>query len=234
MEQYFEGRTALVTGAGWGIGAAIAMSYAAHGAKVMVSDTNQEKGRDIVARIKSKKGVAAFIKADVRKGPECEKLIRRTISTYGSIDIACNNTAIFSELQSPAGNGLQAFDDEMALDPSGLFYCINLEIEAMQKQGGGVIINMSSILGAARLAPCDSYVAAKYGMAGQIHVAPEEDANRGIRIHVIAPAFINAAMLDGNKQPQRNMPDPPFMGRTGKIGEAAGQVIWLSSYKAIR
>jgi NAD(P)-dependent dehydrogenase (short-subunit alcohol dehydrogenase family) len=187
---------------------------------------------DIVARIKRKKGEAAFIKADVFKTPECEKLISRTISIYGSIDIACNNSAIISKLQSPQGKGSQEFDDEMGLDLSGLFCCMKLEIEAMQKQGGGIIINMSTILGAIRSAPFDSYAAAKYGMAGQMHVATEEDLYRGIRVHVIAPAFINAAMLDGMKPTERNRPDTLFMGSTGKIGEAARQVIWLSSHKA--
>jgi NAD(P)-dependent dehydrogenase (short-subunit alcohol dehydrogenase family) len=233
MEQYFEGRTALVTGAGWGIGAAIAMSYAAYGAKVMVSDTSQEKGRNIVARIKAKKGEAAFIKANVCKAPECEKLIRSTISAYGRIDIACNNSAIFSKLLSPTGKGLQASDDEMGLDLSCLLYCMKLEIEVMQKQGEGVIINMSSILGAASLAPWDSYVAAKYGIVDQTHVNSEEDSNRGIRIHVIAPAFIYAAMFGDMKPTERNMHEKlPLRSSAGKIEEAAEQVIWLSSYKA--
>jgi NAD(P)-dependent dehydrogenase (short-subunit alcohol dehydrogenase family) len=233
MERHFEGRTALVTGAGWGIGAAIAMSYAAYGAKVMVSDTSQENGRDIVARIKSTKGEAAFLKADVCKAPECEKLIRSTISAYGSIDIACNNTAIFSRLMHPTGKGLEASDDETGVNLSCLLYCMKLEIEAMQKQGGGVIINMSSILGTTCLAPWGSYVAAKYGIADQTYVTSEEDSHRGIRIHVIAPAFIYAAMFGNMKPTERNMHKKiPLRSSVVKIKEAAEQVIWLSSDKA--
>src|SRR5450432_371018 len=112
MEQYFEGKTALVTGAGWGIGAAIAMLYAAYGAKVIVSDTSGKLGRNTVERIRSKKGEATFIKADVCKASECEELIKKTINTYGSIDIACNNSAILSKLRRSSDKVMQALFDE--------------------------------------------------------------------------------------------------------------------------
>jgi NAD(P)-dependent dehydrogenase (short-subunit alcohol dehydrogenase family) len=209
------------------------MSYAAYGAKVMVSDSSQENGLDIVARIKSKKGEAAFLKADVCIAPECEKLIRSTIRTYGSIDIACNNSAIFSRLLPPTGKGLRGSDDETSLDLGCLLYCMKLEIEAMQKQGEGVIINMSSILSIACLDPWESYVAAKYGIADQTYVTSEEDSHRGIRIHVIAPAFIYAAMFGDMKPTERNIHEKlPLRSSADRIEEAAEQVIWLSSNKA--
>jgi NAD(P)-dependent dehydrogenase (short-subunit alcohol dehydrogenase family) len=233
MELYFEGKTALVTAVGWGIGVDIAMLYASYGAKVIVSDTSRKAGQDIVTKIKRKKGEAFFIRADLSKASECEKLVNRTISKYGSIDIACNNSAIFSDLRRTSTKGIQTFDDEAGLNLGGLFYCMKYEIEAMQKQGEGIIINMSSIMGPTGLASSSSYVDTKYGIAGQITDTLGKDSRRGIRINVVAPAFINTAMLKDMKAIERDMSKkfPPSCS-TSKKEEAAKHVIWLSSYKA--
>src|SRR5579863_3386486 len=136
MEQYFNGKTVLVTGAGWGVGAATALLYAACGAKVIVSDTSQKEGRNILAKIKNQKGNAIYIRADVSSQAECEELIKTTIQAYGSIDIACNNSVVFGEPPH-----LGAMDDVAGLNITSLNNCMQYEIEAMQKQGGGVIVN---------------------------------------------------------------------------------------------
>src|ERR1700737_5407255 len=119
MKKYFTGKTALVTGAGWGIGAATALLYAAYGAKVVVSDTSRKMGNNTVAKIKSSKGEATFIRADVSNPAECELLIKQTIETYGSIDIACNNAGIFGEPRYPAEKDLEAYEREEAHSSQG-------------------------------------------------------------------------------------------------------------------
>src|SRR5580698_10238075 len=100
MEQGFDGKTVLITGAGWGIGAATALLYAASGAKVIVSDTSRIGGNNTLAKIKDQKGNAIYIQADVSSQVACEELIKTTIQAYGSIDIACNNSAVFCDSQA--------------------------------------------------------------------------------------------------------------------------------------
>lgn len=230
MEHYFKGKTVLVTGAGWGIGAATASLYAVYGAKVIVSDTSRKWGKDTVAKIKSQNGNATYIKTDVSNASACEKLIKKTIETYGSIDIACNNSAIFSETLHPADRDMEAFDNEMGLNLHGLDNCMRYEIEAMQKQGGGVIVNTSSIMNAVDLASLRRFVDAKYGMATLLQNTPGGYPARGIHINTIPPAFINTAILNSTFQIGKEMRGKSSpMDRLGMIQEVAWLVLWLSS-----
>jgi NAD(P)-dependent dehydrogenase (short-subunit alcohol dehydrogenase family) len=217
MEHYLKGKTVLVTGAGWGIGATIALLYAACGAKVIVSDTSRKGGKNTLAKIKDQKGDATYIRTDVSDAVACEELIKRTIQIYGSIDIACNNSAVFSEPLYPEG-----------LNLTGLNNCMQYEIEAMQKQGGGVIVNTSSIMGAIGLATSSQYIEAKYGIA----TPPQNVRGKypAIHINTIAPAFIDTALLKDMIQKATEGAISLFpMDRHRTIQEVAGLVIWLSS-----
>jgi NAD(P)-dependent dehydrogenase (short-subunit alcohol dehydrogenase family) len=230
MEPYFKGKTVLVTGAGWGVGAVIALLYATYGAKVIVSDTSRRGGKDTVARIKSQNGDATYIKTDISNAQACEKLIRRTILTYGSIDIACNNSAIFAELRHPPEKDMEESADELGLRLNGLNNCMQYEIEAMQKQGGGVIINTSSIIGVIGLASLDRYVDAKYGMVALPREVQGEYSAGGIHISTIAPAFISTAIskatfLAEKKRPVKLSP----LNKLFKVQELTGLILWLSS-----
>src|SRR3954463_13659385 len=102
MEQFFEGRVAIVTGAGSGIGQATAVLYAQHGAKVIVSDINEKGGAETVSSIKANGGDAIFVKADVSNALECETLVKQTIENYGKLDIAFNNAGISGEMNAVA------------------------------------------------------------------------------------------------------------------------------------
>src|ERR1700733_14204571 len=132
MEHYFKNKTVLVTGAEWGVGAATAVLYAAYGAKVIVSDTSQRAGKNTLAKIKNQNGNAIYIKTDVSNAAACEELIKRTIRTYGSIDIACNNSAVFSEHLHPAHWDMESSNIHVGLNLAGLNNCMQYEIEAMQ------------------------------------------------------------------------------------------------------
>jgi NAD(P)-dependent dehydrogenase (short-subunit alcohol dehydrogenase family) len=219
MKKYFTGKTALVTGAGWGIGAATALLYAAYGAKVVVSETSRIMGNNTVAKIKSNKGDATFIRADVSKPAECELLIKQTTEIYGSIDIACNNAGIFGESRYPAEKDLEAYDREADDSFNGLFYYLKYEIEAMQKQGGGVIVNIASILGAISLASFSPY-------------ADETYSAGGICINAVTPAFISTALLENTNSEKRALLKSSPMGKLGKMEKIAGLVMWLSSDEA--
>jgi len=230
MEHYFKGKTVLVTGAGWGIGAATALLYAAYGAKVIVSDTSRKGSKNTLAKIKDQKGDATYIKADVSDQAECMELIKRTIRTYGSLDIACNNSAVFCDTPRPADGDMESYESQAGLNLTSLNNCMQFEIEAMQKQRGGVIINTLSIMGAIGLASSIQYVDAKYGTVTLPRDIP--GASQGIHIHTIAPTFIATALLKERLQNKIEGKIKLFpLDLHGTIQEVAGLILWLSSNK---
>ncbi len=228
MQQDFKGKTVLVTGAGWGIGAATALLYAAYGAKVIISDTSRKGGKDTLAKIKNQSGNATYFRTDVSNPAACEDLIKKTIRTYGSIDIACNNSAVFSEPLYPADRNMESSDKQIGLNLTGLNNCMQFEIEAMQRQGGGIIVNTSSIVGAIGLTPSSRYIEAKYGIVTLLQDIHGEYP--AIHIHTIAPAFIDTALLKDMIQKETAGEIKLFpMDRQGTIIEVAGLILWLSS-----
>jgi NAD(P)-dependent dehydrogenase (short-subunit alcohol dehydrogenase family) len=228
MKHCLRGKTVLVTGAGWGIGAATALLYAAYGAKVIVSDTSRKGGKETMAKIKSQKGSATYIRTDVSDAAACEKLIRRTIEIYGSIDIACNNSAVFSEPLRPSEGDMESSRNQVGHSLIGLNNCMQYEIEAMQKQGGGVIVNTSSIMGAMGLASASKYIEAKYGIVTLIqNISGDHPA---IHINTLAPAFIDTALLKNMLQKETEGGIKFFpMDTHDTIQDVAGLVLWLSS-----
>lgn len=236
MDTYLSGKTAIVTGAASGIGEATAMLYAGLGANVVVSDINEKKGDAVTSQITEKARKAFFVKADVSKPEDCERLVAATVQQFGSVDIAFNNAGIGGEA-NPVGNmSIEGWNKVIAVNLNSVFYCMKYQLEQMEKQGSGVIVNMSSILGAVGFANSSAYVAAKHGVIGLTQTAALEYSAKGIRINAIGPAFINtpllseAGMNDGVKQ-QILVPLHPI-GRLGESKEVAELVVWLSSDKA--
>jgi NAD(P)-dependent dehydrogenase (short-subunit alcohol dehydrogenase family) len=218
----------LVTGAGWGIGAATALLYAACGAKVVVSDTSRKAGKNTLAKIKDQKGNAIYIQADISNAAACEELIKRTIRMYGSMDIACNNSAVFCDTPHPADWRMESTDNQAGLNLTSLNNCMQYEIEAMQKQRGGVIINTLSIMGAIGLASSIQYTEAKYGTVTPPHNIPR--ASPGIHIHTIPPQLIAAALLKERLQRKIEGKIKLFSSdMLGTLQEVARLILWLSS-----
>jgi NAD(P)-dependent dehydrogenase (short-subunit alcohol dehydrogenase family) len=233
MERYFTGKTVLVTGAGWGVGAATALLYASYGAKVVIADTSVKGGKNLAAKIKRQNGESSFIRTDVNSPSDCEKLIKRTIETYGSIDIACNNSAICTKRAHSLYKDMNLLGNEMSIDLNSLFYCMKYEIEAMQKKGGGVIINLAFVLGANGLASYDPFVAVKYGMNEPTQNIPAEFSVGGIRVNAVTPTFINTALRQEMRLTKKGtLVKLPAMGRIAKMEKVASVVVWLSSDKA--
>jgi|HubBroStandDraft_2_1064218.scaffolds.fasta_scaffold23229_2 NAD(P)-dependent dehydrogenase (short-subunit alcohol dehydrogenase family) len=215
MENYYKNKTVLVTGAGWGIGAATALLYAASGAKVIVSDTSRKGGKTTLEKIKDQKGNAIYIQADVSNQAACEELIKTTIQAYGSIDIACNNSAVLCDSQ--AGLSLASLDN-----------CMQYEIEAMQKQRGGVIINTLSIMSAIGLTSSIRYIETKYGTVTLPHNI--RGGSPAIHIHTIAPTFIATSLLKERLQKNMDGKINLFpMDMHGTTQAVARLILWLSS-----
>ncbi|MFT3946849.1 MAG: SDR family NAD(P)-dependent oxidoreductase [Agriterribacter sp.] len=159
-------KTALITGAGSGIGKATAELYATLGANVVASDVNEVHGQEVVAQIKAAGGNAIFIKADVSDAAACEALVAGTVKQYGSLDIAVNNAGIGGEANFAADMSIEGWNKVIAVNLSSVFYCMKYELQQMLKQGNGAIVNMASILGQVGFATASGYVAAKHGVVG--------------------------------------------------------------------
>jgi NAD(P)-dependent dehydrogenase (short-subunit alcohol dehydrogenase family) len=231
----FDGKVALVTGAASGIGESTALLYAKHGAKVVVSDVDDQGGQETVDRIKEAGSEAIYVHADVSKPEDCRNMIEKTIAEFGRLDFACNNAGIGGE-QNPVGQlSIEGWDRTVAIDLSGVFYCMRYEIEAMDKNGGGAIVNMASILGQVGFAGAAAYVAAKHGVVGLTRTAALEYSKQGIRVNAVAPAFIQTPMIEAataDTNVEQALIEAHPIGRLGKPEEIAELVIWLSSDKA--
>ncbi|HMH24724.1 MAG TPA: SDR family NAD(P)-dependent oxidoreductase [Puia sp.] len=229
MEKYFKGKTVLVTGAGWGIGAATALLFAGYGASVIVSDIDKKRGKAIVARIKERKGNAAYIRTDTSSAEACEKLVKSTIRKYGSIDIACNNAVLFMEPGHPVANGTEEYDQEMFRILDGTHNCMQYEIGAMLERGGGVIVNTSFIIGPIGFAALRQFINAKYAITANIGSGIGEYPSRGLHINTIAPAFINSALFQDIFQREKEGREGSSAIKPEMIKEVAALVLWLSS-----
>jgi NAD(P)-dependent dehydrogenase (short-subunit alcohol dehydrogenase family) len=231
-----KGKTAIVTGGASGIGEATALLYAAYGCNVIVSDLQEEKGLLLVEKIRQSNGKAVFIKADVSKPQDCEMLVNKTVAGFGSVDIAFNNAGISGESNAMADMSIEGWNKIIAVNLNSVFYCMKYELQQMLKQGKGVIINNSSILGQVGFANAAGYVAAKHGVIGLTQNAALEYGVKGIRINAIGPGFINTPLLTEagmNTDIKQSVLVPLHpIGRLGEASEVAELVIWLSSDKA--
>ncbi len=234
MKALLEGKVAIVTGAARGIGRAIAEQCAREGAKVVVSDIDEEGSRQTVDSIKSAGGDAFFFKADAGKAEDNEKLVQAAVDQYGALHIACNNAGIGGPQSALGEFPIEGWDEVIRINLSGPFYGMRYQIPAMLEAGGGVIINMASILGQVGFEGAGAYVAAKHGLLGLTRNAALEYSKHGIRTLAVGPGFINTPLLTDNlPEEQLNQLEQLHpIGRLGEAEEVAELVVWLSSERA--
>jgi len=230
-----DGKVALVTGGGSGIGQAACHLYAREGAKVVVSDVDEKGGNDTCRAIEKLNGEAIFVRADVSKPRDCQAMVDTSLEKYGRLDIAFNNAGIGGEANLTGDYSVEGWEKVLGINLSGMFYCMRYEIPAMLKSGGGAIVNMASILGQVAFEKSPAYVAAKHGVIGLTRTAAVEYAKQGIRINAVGPAFIRTPLisaLEQDTQIRDYLVSLHPIGRLGESEEVAELVIWLSSEKA--
>lgn len=227
-------KVALVTGAGSGIGAAIALAYSQEGAKVAVTDVDTKGGKETVKKIKAEGGKAFFIKADVSKASDCKKTVEAIMKKYKALHIACNNAGIGGEAAMIGELSPKDWNKVIQVNLNGVFYGMRYQIPAMLKSGGGAIVNIASILGKVGFETNSAYVAAKHGVIGLTQNAGLEYSGQGIRTNAVGPGFIKTPLLEDNldKEQMKQIAGMHPIGRMGEAEEVANLVIWLSSDKA--
>lgn len=228
-------RVALITGAGSGIGRAVAAAYGREGARVIVSDMNIEAGNKTVSMLQATGIEAHFVKADVTSPDECMALVDEAVSHFGQLDIACNNAGINSSHNPTADYDLESWRKVIDVNLSGVFYCLRAQIPTMLRNGGGSIVNISSILGSVGQAGVPAYVASKHGVIGLTQTASLDYAAQGIRINAVGPGFIETPLIAHrvkDEQARRELVSRHPIGRLGQAEEVAELVLWLSSSKS--
>ena len=234
----FKGKVALVTGGSSGIGRAAALAFAKAGAKVVVANRRVEAGEETVSMIRQIDGDAMFVKTDVSKASEVEELVKAAVQTYGRLDCALNNAAT-DEGFGPrlAELSEQDFDYQIGVNLKGVWLCMKYELLQMVKQGGGAIVNMSSLNGLGGSANASLYSTAKHGVLGLTKSAALEYAPN-IRVNAICAGAFDTPMLDrvferaapGNaKQVEAFYTSLVALRRIGKPEEVAEAVLWMCS-----
>ncbi len=229
-----ENKVSIVTGAGSGIGRAIALLYAAEGSKVIVSDINEKGGNDTVSQIKRLGGEALFIAADTSQPADNENLVEKAVENYGGLHVACNNAGIGGPLSPTGEYPVEGWNEVISTNLSGVFYGMRYQIPAMLGSGGGSIVNMSSILGMVGTKNSPAYVASKHGMIGLTKSAALEYARENIRINSVGPGYIVTPLITNtlSEVTLKALAGLHPVGRLGTSEEVAELVLWLSSSRS--
>ena len=233
MAGQLDGKVALITGAGSGIGRASALAFAREGAKVAVADIVVDGGGETVRMVKEARGEAFFIKVDVSNAADVEGMVNKVVETYGRIDCAYNNAGIEGVIASTEEYSEEMFDKVIDINLTGVWLCMKYELPHMLKQGSGAIVNTASGAGLVGVAGMSAYVASKHGVVGLTKTAALEYAKSGIRVNAVCPGLIQTPMVERitNDQPQLGeaLVAAEPVGRTGKPEEIAESVVWMCS-----
>lgn len=230
-----QNKIAIVTGGSSGIGRAIAILFAKEGAKVVVSDRNAQKNEETAAFIHEQGREALAITCDVGNPQDCLQLVHATQKRFGHLDIACNCAGVLGPLNFTADYPLDQWDQVIQVDLSGVFYCMQAQINAMLPRRYGSIINIASVLGAVGGSRSSAYAAAKHGVIGLTQTAAWEYGSKGLRINAVGPGYIHTPMvnsLEAKKDTLEELISAHALGRLGRAEEVAEMVVWLASDRA--
>jgi NAD(P)-dependent dehydrogenase (short-subunit alcohol dehydrogenase family) len=221
------GKVALVTGGGSGLGEACVHALAARGATVVVADISKDAAERVAGAVGNG---AAAVTADVSDEADVRSMVERIVGDHGRLDVAVNNAGIGGD-QLPTGEyPVESWRKVLSVNLDGVFYCMRHELPAMVAGGGGAIVNMASILGSVGFAQSCAYVAAKHGVVGLTRTAAIEYARQSIRVNAVGPGFIETPLLAAASQEiVAGVAGLHPVGRLGRPEEVAALVAFLAS-----
>jgi len=224
-------KVALITGAATGIGRATAIALAKEGAKVMVTDINENEGLETLNRIEKAGGVGKFFLLDVSKKEQVDKVVQEIFTQEGALDLAVNNAGIGGTPSPLHEIKMENWNKMMDINLTGVFLCLQAEIKCMLQKGGGRIVNIASLAGLNGMPMGSSYSAAKHGVIGLTKSVAIEYGKYNIRTNAVCPGFIETPIIENVPQKvldySTNLRVP--MKRIGQPEEVAQTILWLLS-----
>jgi NAD(P)-dependent dehydrogenase (short-subunit alcohol dehydrogenase family) len=230
-----DGKVAIVTGAGMGMGAATARVFAGYGASVVVSDINATAAEETAESIRAFGGMAHVVLCDVSNEDQVKALVTATVKTFGKLDCAVNNAAITPDVLPVAEADMVAWDRVISVDLRSVMLCMKYEIAQILSQGsGGAIVNVGSVSSFRPQPNNSAYVAAKHGVIGLTKTGSLEYAGQGIRVNAVLPGAIDTPMLrhalvQNGFTEEQFAPALSLFNRFGKPEEVAEASAWLCS-----
>lgn len=223
------GKVAIVTGSSSGIGKAIALRYGAEGATVVVTARRLALCEQTAEQIKAKDGEAWAIQTDVADEQQVERLIAETVTRYGRLDVLVNNAGIIAGGRRLAETSTKDFDAVMNVNLRGTFFCCRAGFRQMKQQGGGTIINMSSVAGVQAWAGTGTYSASKHGIMALTKTLADEGRPHNIKVTAICPGGVADELVDAPPEDiLRSEKIDPF-----DIAEAAVYLATLGKYTVV-
>ena len=227
------GKVALVTGAGSGIGRATAIEFASRGARVVVSDISREGAARTAGAILDSGGDAIPVVGDVSVAQDVDRLLGETVAHFGRLDFAFNNAGIEGESADTASCTEENWDRVVDVNLKGVWLCMRAEIPIMREQGDGVIVNCASVAGLVGFKDLPAYCASKGGVVELTRAAALECATSGVRVNSICPGVIRTPMVDrvfsASPEAAAAIEAMEPVGRLGSPEEIASAVLWLCS-----
>lgn len=238
MAGMLDGKVALVTGGGNGIGREAALAFAREGARVAVADLESDAASGTVALVNQSGGQAISLSGDVTDQAQVKAMVEAVGAAYGQLDCAFNNAGIAPYQVDSIGQVTHewseaAFDRMIEVNLKSVWLCMKFELPAMLAAGGGAIVNTASIAGLVGLKGSTAYVAAKHAVIGLTKTAAMEYAPNGIRVNAVCPGFITTRMTTRAREQRGDaLINRTPLGRFGEPREIAEMVVWLCSDRA--
>lgn len=226
----FTGKVALVTGASQGIGFATAKAFAQSGASVVLSDRDEKSLLVATEKLTSVGHKALAVVCNVSVEAEAKALVERTVAEYGRLDMAYNNAGVVGPWGPITDETEEGFDNVNDVNLKGIWTCMKHELIQMEKQGGGAIVNCSSLGGLVGLPNRAAYHGSKHGVLGLTKCAALNYATKNIRVNAVCPGTIETPMSAGiDHESLKEILHDQSIGRLGQPEEVAAAVLWLCS-----
>lgn len=232
MEKKFEGKVAVVTGAGGGIGEAIALDLALNGAKVLVVDVHGDNAESVANAIRAQGGTALGFCADVSVLEQSRAIVEKAEQVFGALHYAVNNAGISGKFDALAEIDAAEWRHVMSVNLDAIFYGMKFQLPAIERAGGGAVVNTASIYGHLGLRRLDAYTASKHAVLGLTRSVAIEYATRGVRINAVSPGPILTPLTRGAKEQTDPIAALTAMKRMGEPIEIAKAVSFLLSSDA--